>query len=358
MKQVHKSGGGAWGGVRVNEKILELIRDMTGQEVMSEFSSNHCNEEYHLRMEIETSKRKVDSPAKLGEENAEEQKFYIRMPQALQRIWRSKCKAYKEVLSANDVKFEAGELYFKSDKIREYFKDTIDGILTTLRDALESSSSIKPGAMIVVGGFAESNYVIESLRESLEDKMIPVLKPDFPEKSVLNGAVLFGQNDEIIKSRIVPHTYGIAMTMEFNSRLHSNEEKYVESDGKEMANNVFRKHVTVGDSVEIGKWITSKEYYITSEETSISRVYVFTSDKKNPIHTTETGSKYIGHLDIEFPDIDEEDTDEISNRKVVQVEFNFCGTLLRVRAVSTCSGKTQTRELQIKYNEMFKEQKE
>ncbi|XP_053378110.1 heat shock 70 kDa protein 12B-like [Mercenaria mercenaria] len=345
MKQVYKSGGGPWGGVKVNEKVLELLSGMIGREVMSEFSQKYGNDEYDLRMEIEVAKRKVKS------QSAEEKGFQIHAPHSLISVWQSKCENYKELLRKYDVEFKCSRFVFQLDKIRAFFEQTIKEILKHVTKVLQNDQQrgIKPIAVIVVGGFSESEYVVDTLREGLKEKRIPVLRPQDPEKSVLNGAVLFGQNCRIIESRIMTHTYGIAMTMEFNEQLHSEDEKY-EIDDEVFANNVFRKHVTEGDSVELDKWINSKEYYPTYEDESEIQVYVFTSDKRNPIHTTEEGCKCIGHFDVKFADSINDTTE---GKKSVKIEFNFGGTLLRIRAVTTSSGRTSVKELQIKNNEMF-----
>ncbi|XP_060603375.1 heat shock 70 kDa protein 12B-like [Ruditapes philippinarum] len=193
--------------------------------------------------------------------------------------------------------------------------------------------NVSINSIILVGGFAESSYVMQYMRESLRSHNIPVVRPHLPELAVLNGAVLFGQNEKIVKSIILRHSYGIAMTMEFVPNKHKEDEKY-ELDNMIMANNVFRKHATIGQTVPINEWICSKEYYPENERDRKTTFFIFTSDSVDPVHTTEKGCKYIGQVVVDFGY-----NSDSTMRKAVKLEFKFGATELKVRAVTSTSSK-------------------
>lgn len=352
MKQVHMSGGGPWGGMKVDEKFMMLLLDLVGQDVMSNFTANNRMDEYDLRMDFESRKREV----KHSSEPNSDERFRIKLPQSLKDLWEEKeGKKVTDILKTtkdkghHEVRFMSGRLSFHPDVIRGFFQDTVNDILRYISDVMQSpeQEGITIDSLILVGGFAESNFVVQSLRDGLKDRGIPVVRPQSTELAVLNGAVLFGQNEEILTSRIMRYTYGVAMIMEFDKKKHKAEEKF-ESDGKVWANNVFRKHVTRGQEVKLGQWITDKEYYPADEQQKTATVLIFSSSEKDPIHTTEAGCQCIGQLEVEFPEAGvPTKAGGPRSRRAVEVAMSFGGTELKVKAVSKTLGRTYTKSLKL-----------
>lgn len=350
MKQVHMSGGGPWGGMKVDEKFMMLLHTIIGQAVMQDFVENNPMDEYDLKMDFESRKREVKHQS---EPNSNE-RFRIKLPQTLKELWEKKeGKKVVDILKSKqgwkDVKFMNGRLSFHPDEIRAFFQETVDGILSYIGEVMGNPNheGITIDSLILVGGFAESNYVVQSLREGLKDRGVPVVRPQATELAVLNGAVLFGQNEEILTSRIMRFTYGVAMVMEYDAKLHKREEMF-ESDGKMWANNVFRKHVSKGQEVRLCQWVSDKEYYPVDEKQKSATVLIFSSDKKDPVHTTESGCKCIGSLEVEFPDADFEGGDNrFRSRRAVEVAMSFGGTELKVKAISKTLGKVYKKSLRL-----------
>ena len=61
--------------------------------------------------------------------------------------------------------------------------------------------------IVMVGGFSKSPIVVQEVKDNVS---IPVIVPESPELSVVQGAVMFGWKPEIVKSRKSKRTYGIA----------------------------------------------------------------------------------------------------------------------------------------------------
>ncbi|KAL4226809.1 hypothetical protein ACF0H5_014787 [Mactra antiquata] len=348
MKQVCMSGGGPLGGMRVDEKFLIYLRDMIGTTVMAEFVENNQMDEYDLLTEFESRKREVKHPS----EPDSNDRFRIKIPSTLKDLWEKKEeKKLTAILKENDstknIKFMNGRLSFPPDMIRKFFDDIVDDILKCIGEVIgkPEHNGITIDSLILVGGFAESNYVVHCLRDGLKDKGIPVVRPQSTELAVLNGAVLFGQNEEILTSRIMRYTYGVAMVMEFDKTKHKEEEKF-EADGKVWANNVFRRHVTKGQEVKLGQWIADKEYYPTDGNQKTANVYIFSSSDIEPIHTTESGCQCVGSLQVEFPDAEMSSTPR--SRRAVEVAMSFGGTELKIKASSRTLGKTYRKSLKLR----------
>ncbi|XP_045166462.2 heat shock 70 kDa protein 12B-like [Mercenaria mercenaria] len=350
MKQVYMSGGGPWGGMKVDEQFMMLLRNIVGPEVMQKFVQDNPMDEYDLRMDFESRKREVKH---FSEPNSNE-RFRIKLPQTLKDLWeKTEEKKVVDILKSKEklknIKFMNGRLSFHPDVIRAFFQETVEGILNYIAEVMKNPEhdGITIDSLILVGGFAESNFVVQSLREGLKDRGVPVVRPQSTELAVLNGAVLFGQNEEILTSRIMRYTYGVAMIMEYDKQKHKKEEVF-ESDGKEWANNVFRKHVTKGQEVKLCQWVSDKEYYPADEEQKSATVLIFSSDKKDPIHTTESGCKCIGSLEVEFPDASSPGKEgRPRSRRAVEVAMSFGGTELKVKAISKTLGKVYKKSLRL-----------
>ncbi|WAR25137.1 HS12B-like protein [Mya arenaria] len=346
MDHVQITGGGPWGGTRVDDKFFTLLRDLIGQKVMEEFCTKHPNDEYDLRMDFEARKREV----KYKDDPKGMERFRIRLPNSLKDIWeRHEGKKIGEILKGEEftnrsVRFMSGRLSFDPSIMADFFEDSVTDIVnyigTTLSDPNVEGLIIN--AMIVVGGFAMSGYVIKGIRKAFEPRGIPVVRPQATELAVLNGAVLFGQNEDIMTSRIMQHTYGIAFTMEFDETKHMEETMYEES-GKKWANNVFRKHVARGQSVKLGEWIIDKEYYPVDDTQTSATVYVYASNQADPIHTTESGCRYIGNFDVDFP----LPQPGVKTRRAIKVAMRFGGTELEVKGVNEATGKTYKKKLRL-----------
>ncbi|KAH3876486.1 hypothetical protein DPMN_000330 [Dreissena polymorpha] len=144
-------------------------------------------------------------------------------------------------------------------------------------------------AVLAVGGFAASDYVVNALRNGLSQRGIRVLRPNQAEITVVKGAVPFGQKEDIIYSRIMPYTYGVGCVINFNER-HRADHK-IEDGGKVLAVNCFRKYVSRGQTVKLGEWIGQKPYYPDDDAQSSASIHVFVSDKTDPTHIDEKGCK-------------------------------------------------------------------
>ena len=332
---------------QVDERFLLLLRDIVGEVVLSEWSRENLMDEYELRMEFECRKREVKHPSEVGAND----KFLIKLPATLRDKWEQKeNKRVTEILKQrkdlkDKVSFMGGRLSFTAETIREFFNEAIKEIIGYVEWAFKEKQNkgVPINCMLLVGGFAESNLVVKSIREGLKERGIPVVRPLSTELAVLNGAVLFGQNEEIITSRIMRFTYGIAMVMEFNPKVHKEKHKF-QMDGNDLANNVFRKHVTKGQAVRLGEWVSLKEYWPLDELEPTSAIHIFASDKSDPVHTTDEGCRFIGKLDFDFSN-----PQGIYSRKrpTIEISMRFGGTELKIKAKDKYTGNTFTKSLEL-----------
>ena len=210
------------------------------------------------------------------------------------------------------------------ETVRRFFDVNINGALLSIEEVINETrkQGILIDSIILVGGFAESEYITTEMRKKLEKFKVPVLRPQRPELAVMKGAVLYGHNENIITARVMRYTYGVGMVMKFDRKRNNPKKKFTDKEGVEWAADVFRKHVTTGQLVETGEWVACKDYYPLDDGQRKATVYVYSSDQENPDHTTDKGCKYVGKFDIDFP-VDEAE---------IEVAMYFSGTEIIVRA--------------------------
>jgi len=271
----------------------------------------------------------------------------MKLQPGLKAIWERKIhpKTINDILKEDRfaekiIRFKSGRLSFKAEVIENIFdiplRETVEYVEKSLNNNVMQGTKIN--CIVVVGGFAMSGYVLEKIREAFSGKGIPVVRPQKTELAVVMGAVLYGQNESIITSRVSQYTYGVAMTMKYDKNMHKGEYSY-EENGETWANFVFRRHVLKGQHIQDGEWIEDKEYYPVDDYQEKAVVYVYASTEKEPIHTTDEGCFCIGQFDIEFP--------KSGKQRAVKVAMRFGGTEIEVRGVVGNTGKKIHKNLRL-----------
>jgi hypothetical protein len=115
------------------------------------------------------------------------------------------------------------------------FKPLIDNVINLVMEQIRTTkehirttkSRTAIRAVLLVGGFGESTYLRESLRNALGDK-IPVLQPPYAWQAVMKGAVMKGLSQHglgspitpTVKHRVARQHHGIRCIFEYNRKSH------------------------------------------------------------------------------------------------------------------------------------------
>lgn len=266
--------------------------------------------------------------------------FVVKMPHSLQKLWEEKEKQGIDSIlekvkdpKGRKLAYESQHLHFSMDTIRELFDKVISEIIKEIDHNMHDVESLD--AAIVVGGFAMSDYLIDRLSAHFETHSVQLVRPQDAELCVLHGAVLYGQNQDIVRGRVTQYTYGIGMTMKYIPGKHDTDDGLIYTLGQtKMANNVFRKHVTIGEYIRTGEWCGQKHYYPEDEKQNKAIVCVYASSQKDPVHTT---AKYqcmcIGDFELEFP------PGRNRSERTVLISFCYSGTIICVKVVKKNTGE-------------------
>lgn len=221
----------------------------------------------------------------------------------------------------------------KSQYVRNIlFKETCDQIFVIIRRVLDQTNlGIK--TVVLVGGFAESKIVQEHVRTKINDSFpeVNVFVPTSPFQAVLKGAVLFGHNLQIFRSRIMRKTYGVATNALFDRKVHDPSKKWLnKDDNKSYCKHIFDIHVRRGDSVKLLEKQPSKSYTPLHRKQKVMSIPLYEYPDRagtDIMYITDPKCKQIGSIKVDIKDNPE------GRDRTVTVTMIYGGTQLSVIAV-------------------------
>ncbi|MFB1044224.1 Hsp70 family protein [Streptomyces chrestomyceticus] len=221
---------------------------------------------------------------------------------------------------------EAQELF---DTVVPDILDLVDEQLAEVAKHNEATAG-KP-AVVLAGGFTNSPYLQQALKEHIGDRATVVVPPD-PGVAVLAGALHFVHNPQI-RARRSRFTYGVSSSSEFDPARDPKEYRYVTSVGDVLCKNRFSKLVTIGDLVDTDK--DAAGYYLPIEgDQDKLRLGLYTSTEENPRYVSDAGCCRIGEITVDLTPVNRLAIED----RGVSVYLHFGETEIRARAVVDKSG--------------------
>lgn len=221
------------------------------------------------------------------------------------------------------------------DLINEHASKIIE-CLINIYEKVENIESI-----IYVGGYSSNKILLRTIKREFRD--VQHLVPARPEIAVIKGAVLFGLNQKIIKSRKAPYTIGFNCDHIWNDIIHNGiGKKYYDKDKKAfMCKDTFDKLIEIGEDISIGHKIT--RHYIHKNPRFVFLKF-FKTKKEKPILSTEEGIELLGedHLDLnkEYP----------INQRHFLITMEFGGTYVEAKFQHTFSNRSLNFKLYFNQN--------
>ena len=329
LKELFKANGGAWGGTTVDHAFLNFIQSIIGPDVMSRFMEEHKDDYVDLMREFEVKKRTVEPDIN--------SKVTIKIPISIHELYREINNAEIRDSVRNNpsltdkLTFAGDKLRVESDVMKALFKQTCDNIINHLTNIFKEATVQGTGTILMVGGFSESPMVRSAVETSFPDKRIIV--PHEAGLAVLKGAVIFGHNDKVIKSRVSRYTYGIKVYEDFQEGIHPESKIHLDRYGQKRVRGVFSKLVEAGQIVSHDDNYAGRHYVPTSG-TSF-RVKLFASSDKDPKFVDDPGCTAIGEVGVDC-------TDKYGRVSGSDVTLVFGGTELEVKAINSATGEVTT----------------
>lgn len=322
LKELIPASGGHWGGTVVDAAINTFLVQVFGNTVMQDFRTNYKEEELELNSHIERYKR-------LCQENVN-----MRLPPTLTELFlKYHSESIEDSLDKNSfdqVKVRRGKLQFPKTTFLSMFQESKTNIIEHVTQLLADVRLNKLNTLLLVGGFSESSIIKQALRTEFATKQI--IAPEDAGLSIVKGAVMLGidylsckasgGNPNLIKSRILSHTYGIRISVPYDENIHSMW-GYEEVSRMRVFPYMFHVFARAGSTVQSGQTKVKHTFY-SDNPSPMLRVYK-TKDE-NPVTTFSMDCEEIGCIKLKLLGIK---TGEMTQ---IDVVITFGGTEVIVEA--------------------------
>ena len=324
IKELASAHGSSGGGFSVNhlfEEMLWKLFAITDQNQIDKIKTTYPREWTKLVSgEFEESKCSLDP-------NSACQEFSISISEKLCQAIENVAKKSMEDLTADykeyNVSWDDDEnaLVLKFSTMIRFFEPVVSEIIALIEQSLARPECRNIETVLLVGGFANSSFLFEEVKEAFSPKGILVLKSSTPLLSVLKGAVLYAQKRDIIKSRIMPYSIGIKISQPYDESTH---DSYEEIAGQKLCRKVFHSFVKVDDTVKAGSTV-SYNFRPASALSSSCKVDVYASNSSDIKYVTDESCYKLGEIIIDNPSLGR-------SGGFISVVMDFSGTEIKVRA--------------------------
>ncbi|XP_052784688.1 heat shock 70 kDa protein 12A-like [Mya arenaria] len=325
LKQIHKASGGPWGGIFVDENYMKMLGRLFGEKALIDLQHTEMSDYFDITREFEQKKRLFDT--------VKTKHFIVRVSASLRKLAKKHSKqSLEDRIAALDIQENSitpkasDKLKIDGTIIQSWFKRPIDMLIQHIRSLLAEAKMKRVQTVVLVGGFGESPYVQERIRNEIP--AVRMIVPEDAGLAVLKGAVRFGHNPAIVCSRIMKYTYGTKVFSEFDEKKHPCDKK-VWKNGGWWVPNCFNVYARVNEEVRVEDQVTM----IGTPYSKVSLTPVYRTIQENPEYVTDPGCELIGtvrlenSIDIPFEEQDIEDT------------FVFGDTELLVKTKNMATGK-------------------
>ena len=335
IEELAPPNGGNCGGFAVNEEFELMLQDIFGLSAADFKAVKEKHARHWTKMvwsDFEESKCRIEP----GQTTAS---ITIAVHKAIREevknIKKKSIESLVEAYKKRDVDWDTEDegIVLPYSTICSLFTPTLAKITKLIDEVLLQSQLVT--MVLLVGGFAESPLLFDEVKESIK-RNLPALKLEVkrslqPVFSVAIGAVIFGLNKDVIKSRVMKNSIGVEAFVEYQE---GDDERYVqESGGQKYRTKAFWHLVKAGQSVYTG---VPSEYIFRplTEEQQTCVVSIYVSPKENVKYIFDADCQPMGKIDIKIPKCTEDESREI------KLVIDFSKTEYKVLAFSG-SGHTE-----------------
>ena len=234
------------------EEMLWKLFKISDQEQIDEIKTMYAREWTMISKEFEEVKHSFE-PSRSSQE------FSIIVPdklcQAIEKISRNTIEDLTDGIKEYTISWDDEEnaLVLDFSTMARLFGPVVYKIITHIEQSLARPECHSIQTILLVGGFANSSFLFDEVKEAFAPKDIIVLKSSTPLLSVLKGAVMYAQKRDIIRSRKMGQLIEIKVSQHYDRSIHDPfEMKDVE--GQLLCHQFIR----INDDVKAGSTITHK----------------------------------------------------------------------------------------------------
>jgi hypothetical protein len=180
-----------------------------------------------------------------------------------------------------------------ADEVRRVFEKAVGAIIGAVGEQLRrmrAASGVSRGEIaVLVGGFADSPYLQDRLREYLHGEGVQLHVPPRPSVAVLAGAAHFAFDPSVIRARRSPFTYGISIMDFFRKGIDPESKLCLDDDGGQWCTDRIAVLVTRDGAVAADECVTHSFGGPLWEASTHALFQIVATKDKNPTYTTDPG---------------------------------------------------------------------
>ncbi|ETO24161.1 heat shock protein HSP70 [Reticulomyxa filosa] len=207
MAETHHRDGLDIGGMMIDQAFEDLLADIFGSAVISEFQQNNPQAWLQQRNEFWTAKHSLREKEQRNVELTRKFRKHLQDTFKSLDIIGEKLQAYDGINGKPSLEGNFLQLSYETWlHLHEQILHEICGFVSKLLD----HERVKPKVLIVTGGFSGCPFVIPRLRQLLSEREDPpeIYQPHNPHESVVRGSVLWAINQKDLSYIRAPLTLG------------------------------------------------------------------------------------------------------------------------------------------------------
>ena len=254
LKQLSIPKSYAFGSNLINEKIINVIEYIYGENKIDKTKNNKYSDWEAVLNEIEDKKLKID------EVESEQFKIQVRFMQktwCLGTIIRNDCKYdYNGV----PITYNSDFIYIPISFIKNIIYELSLNITTEIKDQIENINE-KIDLVIITGGFSNSKILQNNIKNHIKNS-IDLVFLDEPQETVMKGASIFGLKSNKILYKMIPVTIGIETYEKCkNGEIKCINDLIIISKGDSIRTNKIIKKNIYPVSEKITFYYSNNKYY-------------------------------------------------------------------------------------------------
>ncbi|KAK3097633.1 hypothetical protein FSP39_011566 [Pinctada imbricata] len=321
IKELYQASGGPYGGTAVDEVYIQLLTRAFGGPMMYQFRKENTYDFLDMMKEFEVAKRNLKPSGRLS--------FNTRLPYSFGLCCKEQNdETLAEIVSENNFPFKGNikvigdKLSIKADLMLQIFSTVTAKITDLIQEVLSQPVAEGCQILLLVGGFSESEYVQQAIKDKFETEERRVIVPAEAGLTVVKGATIFGHKKHlgIVTERVIRYTYGIATDTEFDAKQHNPEYKF-RIRNKDFIH-TFLSFMEKGTSVKEGTVI--KKQYEFEEFTRGAGITIY-STTRDVKFIQEGGLEKLVRINVD------KDAEKFFGKKVtIEVSYTFGDTELEI----------------------------
>ena len=200
--------GDNFGSNNINNDIRKIIKDIFGKNALKKVKDNQIEKYFELMDEIEKIKINFKSY------KDDELNGYIQIKARFDKIINNdRSQSFEEYIIKYDNMNR--RILFPKKLINQIIKKRIIELIDYIKKIKSEYQKYKIDYMILLGGFSNCDILQTEFKKNFQS--IKIFTLINPEKSIMNGALIFSANQKRIKIRKNQYKYGIISFKEYEN---------------------------------------------------------------------------------------------------------------------------------------------